>query len=83
MSDILDQIKAFWATLDKDGREALLSWVENHCATCGREARWTMADGSNQPGGSWCDACCEEGMAASAASEPFENIDPDEEDIAW
>jgi hypothetical protein len=67
---VLDEIKALWATLDKDGREQHLAWTLAQCATCG------------QPGaenGFYCDACCEEGMAST---EPPVDFNPGEEE-AW
>jgi hypothetical protein len=62
-ASILEQIKALWATLDKDGRNQHLFWTLHQCATCGR------AGATN---GFWCDPCCEEGRAPGRS-------DPDRE----
>jgi hypothetical protein len=53
-ASILEQIKALWATLGKDGRYQHLHWTLDQCATCGRPGAWN---------GFWCDPCCEEGRA--------------------
>jgi len=58
----LEKIQKLWDKLDRDGRKAHLEWTLNQCATCGRPGTW---DGWGEPSGSWCDACCEEGAAAS------------------
>jgi hypothetical protein len=71
-SDILEQIKTLWTALDKDGRERHLHWTLDQCVTCGRPGTWGGLCG--RPGvwnGSWCDLCCEEGMA-TLSSDPNE-----------
>ena len=68
----LDQIKALWASLDKDGRQQHLEWAREQCVTCGRRDMRTWGSGC------WCDLCCEEGIAASASA-PIEDIDANDD----
>jgi hypothetical protein len=68
----LEQIRKLWAKLGAKEREEHLDWALHQCTTCGRDARWTMADGRNRVDGlwlesCWCDACCERGMRGEAA----------------
>jgi hypothetical protein len=56
----LERIRKLWAKLDKTDRMAHLEWTLKQCATCGREGRWMLADGSDDPDGMWCDACMDE-----------------------
>jgi hypothetical protein len=57
----LEQIQKLWAKLTKAQRKEHLAWTLAHCATCGREGHWITEDGTDDPQGLWCDACCEEG----------------------
>jgi hypothetical protein len=59
----LQQIQTLWTKLNREERDAHLEWTLAHCATCGREGRWTMKDGSDGKQGSWCDECCYKGVS--------------------
>jgi hypothetical protein len=61
----LERIQKLWATLDESDRRRHLKWTLQQCAACGREGKWNGRS-DDLLGGDWCDACCEEGMAASS-----------------